>query len=53
MPRVSLGLGLGIACGVIDILLMLPLDFPDKRAALLAAFCARSWLSSALFKARR
>ena len=41
MPRVSLGLGLGIACGVIDILLMLPLDFPDKRAALLAAFCAR------------
>jgi|SRR6476646_1591091 len=41
MPRVSLGIGLGVACGVIDVLLMLPLSFPDKRAALLGAFCAR------------
>ena len=41
MPRVPLGIGLGIACGVIDVLLMLPLSFPDKRAALLGAFCAR------------
>ena len=41
MPRVPLGIGLGIAFGVIDVLLMLPLSFPDKRAALLGAFCAR------------
>jgi len=26
---------------VADVLLMLPLSFPDKRAALLGAFCAR------------
>jgi len=41
MPRVPLGIGLGIAFGVIDVLLMLPLSFPDKRAALLGALCAR------------
>ena len=41
MPRVPLGIGLGIAFGVIDVLLMLPLGFPDKRTALLGAFCAR------------
>jgi hypothetical protein len=41
MSRVPLGIGLGIAIGVIDVLLMLPLGFPDKRAALLGAFCAR------------
>jgi hypothetical protein len=32
---------LGVAFGVADVLLMLPLSFPDKRAALLGAFCAR------------
>jgi hypothetical protein len=41
MQRVRLGIGLGIAVGVIDVLLMWPLSFPDKRAALLGAFCAR------------
>ena len=41
MPRVPLGIGLGIGFGVLDVLLMLPLSFPDKRAALLGAFCAR------------
>ena len=41
MSRVPLGIALGIAFGVIDVLLMLPLSFPDKRAALLGAFCAR------------
>jgi uncharacterized membrane protein YoaK (UPF0700 family) len=34
---VLLGLGIGIA----DVLLMSRLSFPDKRAALLGAFCAR------------
>jgi hypothetical protein len=41
MPRVPLGIVLGLACGGIDVLLMLPLSFPDKRAALLGAFCSR------------
>jgi len=41
MPRIPLGIGLGIVIGVVDVLLMLPLGFPDKRAALLGAFCAR------------
>lgn len=27
--------------GTVDVVLMLPLPFPDKRAALLGAFCAR------------
>jgi hypothetical protein len=41
MTRVSLGVLLGLGIGVLDVLLMLPLSFPDKRAALLGAFCAR------------
>jgi hypothetical protein len=41
MNRISLGLLLGVGIGVVDVLLMLPLSFPDKRAALLGAFCAR------------
>jgi hypothetical protein len=41
MTRVTLGVLLGLGIGVIDVLLMLPLSFPDKRTALLAAFCAR------------
>ena len=41
MARVSLGILLGLIVGTVDVLLMLPLSFPDKRAALLGAFCAR------------
>jgi len=41
MTRVPLGIALGIAFGGLDVLLMLPLSFPDKRAALIGAFCAR------------
>jgi hypothetical protein len=41
MTRVTLGLLLGIVIGLVDVGLMLPLTFPDKRAALLGAFCAR------------
>ena len=41
MSRVTLGVLLGLGIGVADVLLMLPLSFPDKRAALLGAFCAR------------
>lgn len=41
MSRVPLGVLLGLIIGVVDVALMLPLSFPDKRAALLGAFCAR------------
>lgn len=41
MHRVSLGIALGMAIGIIDVALMMPLSFPDRRAALLGAFCAR------------
>lgn len=41
MTRVTLGVLLGVAIGALDMLLMLPLSFPDKRAALLGAFCSR------------
>ena len=41
MDRVTLGVLLGLAFGIADVLLMLPLTFPDKRAALLGAFFAR------------
>lgn len=41
MTRVTFGVLLGLAVGIADVLLMLPLAFPDKRAALIGAFCAR------------
>jgi hypothetical protein len=41
MTRVSLGVVLGLVIGAVDVLLMTPLSFPDKRAALMGAFCAR------------
>jgi hypothetical protein len=39
--RFTFGVILGLAIGIIDVLLMLPLAFPDKRAALLGAFSSR------------
>jgi len=41
MTRVQLGILLGLVIGVIDVVMMLPLSFPDKRAALAGAFVAR------------
>ena len=41
MRRVTLGVILGLSIGIADVLLMLPLSFPDKRTALLAAFSSR------------
>lgn len=41
MTRVTLGVLLGVVIGALDVLLMLPLSFPDKRAALGGAFCSR------------
>ena len=41
MGRLTFGVILGLVIGSIDVLLMLPLAFPDKRAALLGAFSSR------------
>lgn len=41
MSRISLGVLSGLIFGGVDVALMLPLNFPDKRAALLGAFIAR------------
>jgi hypothetical protein len=41
MNRIFLGLICGLAFGVLDAVLMLPLSFPDKRLALAGAFLDR------------
>jgi hypothetical protein len=41
MQRLYLGIVCGLAFGGIDIAMMIPLSFPDKRAAMLGAFIAR------------
>jgi hypothetical protein len=41
MPRITLGIVCGLVFGVIDIAIMLPMSFPDKRTAITAAFIAR------------
>jgi hypothetical protein len=41
MSKVALGIIAGIVFGALDVCLMLPMSFPDKRAALLGAFASR------------
>ena len=41
MSRVAVGLIAGLIFGAIDVALMLPMSFPDKRTALVAAFLSR------------
>ena len=41
MDRVLLGLICGLVFGIVDILIMLPMEFPDKKTALLGAFLDR------------
>ena len=41
MSRIYLGVICGLVFGGLDAAMMIPLSFPDKRAALLAAFIAR------------
>ena len=41
MSRVVLGAICGLVFGAIDVGIMLPMTFPDKRAAITAAFIAR------------
>ena len=41
MSRLVVGLLCGLIFGAVDVALMLPMSFPDKRTALLAAFTSR------------
>ena len=41
MNPLLLGLIVGLVVGVVDVLLMLPMSFPDKTTALLGAFASR------------
>jgi hypothetical protein len=41
MSRITLGLLCGLIFGGVDAALMIPVSFPDKRAAILGAFIAR------------
>jgi hypothetical protein len=41
MSRLAVGLLCGLIFGGLDVALMLPMSFPDKRTALLAAFFSR------------
>ena len=41
MSKVILGLIAGLVFGALDVALMLPMSFPDKKTALLGAFTSR------------
>ena len=41
MSRVTLGVICGLVFGALDIGIMLPMSFADKRAAIMAAFISR------------
>ena len=41
MAKLPLGILCGLIFGGVDVALMIPLSFPDKRAAMLGAFIAR------------
>ena len=41
MNRITLGIMCGIAFGLLDAVLMLPMSFPDKRVAITGAFLDR------------
>lgn len=52
MPRILLGVICGLVFGAIDIGIMLPMSFPDKKAAITAAFIARFGIGFAIGAAR-
>src|SRR5260370_37467575 len=52
MSRIVLGVICGLVFGAIDIGIMLPMSFPDKRAAITAAFVARFGIGFVIGAAR-
>lgn len=53
MSRVLLGVVSGLVFGAIDIGIMLPMSFPDKKTAITAAFIARFGIGFVIGAARR
>jgi len=52
MSRILLGVICGLVFGVVDVGFMLPMSFPDKKAAITAAFIARFGIGFAIGAAR-
>src|SRR5580692_8907201 len=52
MSRVRLGIICGLVFGAIDVGIMLPMSFPDKRTAIAAAFIARFGIGFVIGAAR-
>ena len=52
MSRLVLGMVCGLVFGALDIAIMLPMTFSDKRAAITAAFIARFGIGFAIGAAR-
>ena len=52
MSRIMLGVLCGLLFGAVDVGIMLPMSFPDKRAAIAAAFIARFGIGFAIGAAR-
>src|SRR6266487_3925230 len=52
MSRVLLGVICGLAFGTIDIAIMLPMSFPNKKTAITAAFIARFGIGFVIGAAR-
>jgi len=52
MSRILLGIICGLVFGAVDIAIMLPMSFPDKKAAITAAFIARFGIGFAIGAAR-
>jgi hypothetical protein len=52
MSRILLGVVCGLVFGAIDVAIMLPMSFPDKRAAITAAFIARFGIGFVIGAAR-
>ena len=52
MSRILLGIICGLVFGAIDIGIMLPMSFPDKKAAITAAFIARFGIGFVIGAAR-
>ena len=52
MSRFMLGSICGLVFGAVDIAIMMPMSFPDKKAAITAAFIARFGIGFAIGAAR-
>ncbi len=52
MSKITLGVICGLVLGAMDIGIMLPMTFPDKKAAITAAFIARFGIGFVIGAAR-